>query len=748
MRAVEAFGLLFCCICLATASVQATGSAWKTLSGDVPLVIARGGFSGIFPDSSYNAYAFVADTSSPDTVLYCDVHLTRDSRGICFPNLKLENSSDIGAIYSARKSTYLVNGAPTTGYFPIDFTLDELSKVILLQSILSRTDKFDNSGFQIPTVQDVATTFKPPGFWLNIQHDAFYTEHNLSMRSFLFSASRNVVVNYISSPEFNFLKSTASRFNPNITKLVFRFLGQNEIEPTTNQTYGSLLKNLTSIKAFASGILVPKDYIWPIDGSQYLLPHTSVVSDAHSVGLEVYASGFANDNGFSYNYSYDPVAEYLSFVSNGDFSVDGVLSDFPITPSTAIGCYSQTDKNALVKASPLVISYNGASGNYPGCTDLSYKSAILDGADILDCSVQMTKDGIPMCLGTINLIDSTTVAQTKFSTLLKSVPELGGEGIYTFDLNWVDIHDLTPQILNPYYSNYKLYCNPKAENDGKLTSLDDFLAIANTSSVSGVLISIENAAFLARRGLGVTDAVLGALSKAGFDAPTAKKVMIQSTNSSVLEEFRAKNKYELVYYIDELVRDVLNSTIHGIKGFADAVVLEKGSVFLDDSKFLTGATDTIRKFHSFNIPVYVRLFANEFVSQAWDFFSDPHVELNTFALAGKIDGIITAFPRTAAAYKRNKCLGMKTTPKYMLPVKPGALLELIPIRSQPPAEAPYPILEDSDVNEPPLPSIEIVPMPSNKTIDASSPNGQPKLSSLPMLSTMLFLLASVLLNMM
>lgn len=157
------------------------------------------------------------------------------------------------------------------------------------------------------------------------------------MRSFIISASRSVVVNYISSPEVNFLKSIVPRFRQSATKLVFQFLGPNEVEPSTNQTYGSLLKNLTFVKTFASGILVPKYYIWPLDTKQYLLPSTSLVLDAHKEGLEVYASGFANDVDLAYNFSYDPLVEYLSFIDNGNFSVDGVLSDFPITPSEAIG---------------------------------------------------------------------------------------------------------------------------------------------------------------------------------------------------------------------------------------------------------------------------------------------------------------------------------------------------------------------------------------------------------------------------
>lgn len=170
-----------------------------------------------------------------------------------------------------------------------------------------------------------------------LQHDIFFSQHNLSMRNYVLSVSRKVVVNYISSPEVAFLNSIKARVSPSATKLVFRFLGQDDTEPSTKQNYGSLLKNLTYIKTFASGILIPKTYIWPVTTDLYLEPHTSIVLDAHKAGLTVFASDFVNDVPLAYNYSYDPVSEYLNFVDNGDFSVDGVLSDFPITPSEAIG---------------------------------------------------------------------------------------------------------------------------------------------------------------------------------------------------------------------------------------------------------------------------------------------------------------------------------------------------------------------------------------------------------------------------
>lgn len=170
----------------------------------------------------------------------------------------------------------------------------------------------------------------------HLQHDSFYSQFNLSMSNYIFSVSKRVIVDYISSPEVSFLTKVSGKLSNN-TRLVFRFLDESTIEPSTKQTYGSMLKNLTFVKTFASGIIVPKKYIWPVSPDNYLEPHTSVVDDAHKAGLEIYAADFANDFMFSYNHSYDPLAEYLSFIDNGAFSVDGVLTDFPVTPSEAIG---------------------------------------------------------------------------------------------------------------------------------------------------------------------------------------------------------------------------------------------------------------------------------------------------------------------------------------------------------------------------------------------------------------------------
>ena len=134
------------------------------------------------------------------------------------------------------------------------------------------------------------------------------------------------------------MKTIGGKVDNAKTKLIFEFLNPNETEPTTRQNYGALLKNLGMIKSLAAGILVPKEFIYPITSNNYLDAPTTLVADAHKQGLEVYATGFSNDIPLPYNYSIDATAEIQQFVDNNDqFSVDGVLTEFPSTATEAIG---------------------------------------------------------------------------------------------------------------------------------------------------------------------------------------------------------------------------------------------------------------------------------------------------------------------------------------------------------------------------------------------------------------------------
>ena len=142
---------------------------------------------------------------------------------------------------------------------------------------------------------------------------------------------------YLSATEVNILRLLAPTAAKTQTALIFKVLGLDMVEESTNATYGHIMSNLTYIATFAHGILVPKELVYSVDNStEYLRPATTLVQDAHAANLTVFVYGFANDNyPSSYNYSYDSVREYLGYMGD-NFTVDGFLTDFPTTAAEAI----------------------------------------------------------------------------------------------------------------------------------------------------------------------------------------------------------------------------------------------------------------------------------------------------------------------------------------------------------------------------------------------------------------------------
>ncbi|KAL5074746.1 hypothetical protein RYX36_013730 [Vicia faba] len=317
------------------------------------------------------------------SIFLCNVQFTKDAGAFCVTGVKLDNATTI-ATFDPNEKTYNINGKDVQGHFMVDYTAAQIDHNV---SILI---------FKLIVL---------------LQYQAFYDQHDVKLVDKVLEMLRLYTIDFISSPEIGFLTSVNEKVRKK-TKFVFQFLNTSDVEPTTMQLYGTIVKDLAAIKSYASGIIVPKEYIWPVKPDNYLGPLTTLVSDAHKQGLEVYASGFANDFFSSYDYNYDPTAEYLQFIVK-DECVDGLVTDFPSTASNSIGS-----------------------------TNLAYQQAIDDGADIIDCSVQMTKDGISLCSNTADLMADTT-AMTKFMSRTSNVPEIQpNSGIFSFDLTWNEIQSL------------------------------------------------------------------------------------------------------------------------------------------------------------------------------------------------------------------------------------------------------------------------------------------------------------------
>ncbi|OVA01347.1 Glycerophosphoryl diester phosphodiesterase [Macleaya cordata] len=705
-------------------------------AGESPVVIARGGLSGLFPDSSSYAYEVAKSSSLNNLIVFCDLQLTKDGVGICQTEIRLDNCTNIAGVYPKGQKTYNINGENVRGWFAVDFMSKQLfDGVALSQNILSRPSLYDDM-LPFLALEDV-TGLRAPQIWLNVQYDMFYKQRNVNVRSYIQKAIRTNPINYISSPEIDFLKSLSGVVNKDRTKLIFRFLAADAIEPTTKQKYGSILENLSLIKSFASGILVPKNYIWPVNADNYLEAHTSLVADAHSQGLEVYASGFANDMPGSFNYSYDPTAEYLQFIDNSEFAVDGFLTDFPPTASEAIGELLLFLKElffvrkAYFQGKTLVISHNGASGVFAPCTDLAYQQAVDDGADIIDCSVQMTKDGLAFCADSADLAGSTT-AMTTFMTKATTVPEIQPKnGIFSFDLTWSEIQSLKPQLTSQTGEN-GLPRNPANRNKGKLILLSEFLDFAKAKAVSGVMITIKNAAFLAsKKGFSLPDVVSSALANATLDKQSTQQVLIQSDDTSVLSKFKNVPTFKKVLIIDEIIGEVPQQSLDEIKKFAvDAVNVRRPSLVKTLASFTSVFTDVVDKMHSANISVYVSTLMNEYTAIAFDLYSDPISEISLYVTGFEVEGLITDNPSTASAFMRSPCANPTDNAPYaIIAPQPSEMLNLAAAEAVPPAEPPAPVLKPADVVDPPLPPVANADAVKNPT--AAGPAGTPGKSSQP-----------------
>lgn len=739
-----------------------TSSSWQTLSGSAPLVIARGGSSGLFPDQTVPAYLDALNNSLSSIALMCDLQLTKDAKSICRTGLDLSNSTNINQTTSTGEKQYIVNGKIIQGFFAIDYTAAEILALNATQPILTRTNVFD-AVYGILQLEYVDALAKNTGFpywlWVNVEYPSFFAEHKLDMATYLTSEMNSATIQYVSSPEVAFLKSIQAAATKRKTKLIFKFLNQGDVDPSTNATYGSLLTNLKAIKSFASGILVPKAYIWPVDSQTlYLQSQTSLVQDARSVGLEVHVYGFVNDLVSPiYNYSFDPIQEYLSFVSTSAVAVDGVMTDFPTTASEAIACYSSagsstSSKLATKAGKPLVISHNGASGDFPGCTLLAYEGAIKDGADYIDCPVQITKDGVPICLEFADLLKTTDISlNTKFfPSMQSSISQFqSAKGIFTVNMTMDEIKTLKAMMYSPEGA-YGVFRNAAFDGTQDIMTLSEFLTFASQNgSGSGILIDVQNAYFIETAlHLDVVGSIISALDAAGYT--NSSRVLVQSEDSAVLKRFQQLTPYTLVYTVPDTDYSISKEIVQQIKQTASIVALPRALVEPGNMLgFLENPTNVVAEFKAQNMTVFIYFLRNEFVAQAFDYEADPTLELNTVLQYFKVDGIITDFPRTATAYLGNECLNLRTEVSglaYLLHlVTPGGLMSVVPPNLDPPAPGPYPPLNVTEAALPPFVATTGAQAPSPTS--AVPPSSLVKKSSASVPSPFLFTSSIILVSM-
>jgi len=352
--------------------------AYRTLSGEAPIVIGHRGASGLLPEHTLEAYRLAIEQGAhfvePDLVL------TKDGVMIARHEPMLDDTTDVAAKFPAsRKTTKLVDGIETTAFFASEFTLAEIRTLRAVQSRAGRPKTYDGQ-FAIPTLDEVIAMVKAEsaragrtvGIYPEIKHSTFHADvvgfgRNVfedKLLATLHAAWGNVATApvFIQSFEVSNLQYLNTKTNLRLVQLIdaddVKADGSLSLVAPYHKPYDFVVKNdprsfadlLTSqgldfIKTYADGVGPWKPYLVKtvadsvertgdaaitaadrrVDGS------TGVIEMAHRKGLIVHTWTFRNDAG-TYGFQ-DPQAEMAYYLRLG---VDGVFTDFPATGVAAV----------------------------------------------------------------------------------------------------------------------------------------------------------------------------------------------------------------------------------------------------------------------------------------------------------------------------------------------------------------------------------------------------------------------------
>nr|WP_045316778.1 glycerophosphodiester phosphodiesterase [Lentzea aerocolonigenes] len=321
-----------------------------------PIVIGHRGASAYRPEHTLASYELAArmgaDFIEPDLVS------TKDGKLVARHENEIGGTTDVSTKpqFNDRQKTKVIDGTPITGWFTEDFTLAELKTLRAkerIPAIRPRNTLYDGR-FEIPTFQEVIDLSKrlsrelhrEIGIYPETKHPTYFQSIGLALEPKLVDAlnhnglnRRNAKV-YVQSFEVANLKQLNKSLRVPLVQLVngsgapYDFIVAGD-----KRTYADLVTpaGLRDVRSYADGVGVTKDLIIPRDAAGYLKQPTSLVKDAHKVGLIVHSWTFRNENSFlpaDFRSSADPAAygrafeEYDLFYKTG---LDGVFADNPDT---------------------------------------------------------------------------------------------------------------------------------------------------------------------------------------------------------------------------------------------------------------------------------------------------------------------------------------------------------------------------------------------------------------------------------
>jgi len=320
----------------------------------VPTIIGHRGTAGYRPEHTFGSYELALDLGA-DIVEAGDLVPTKDGHLVCRHEPEIGGTTDVAdhPEFAGRRTTKVLDGVSTTGWFTEDFTLAELKTLRAVERIPANRphNTLYNGRFEIPTFeevlawQDEQTRRRGKQVWIypELKHPTYFRKLGLGTEERLARLLRRHGKHRRTSPVLiqSFEPTSIQRMNKLVDNPLAVLLSGADsrpwdfVETGDPRTVADLVtpKGLKEIAGYAQGIGPTLDLIIPKDSAGRLTRPTTLVADAHRAGLILHPYTMRNENPFlpaefrrgtdADGYG-DAFAAFKAYFATG---IDGVFTD-------------------------------------------------------------------------------------------------------------------------------------------------------------------------------------------------------------------------------------------------------------------------------------------------------------------------------------------------------------------------------------------------------------------------------------
>ncbi len=282
------------------------------------LVIGHRGASGYRPEHTLASYELAArmgaDYLEPDLVP------TRDGVLVCRHEPEIGGTTDVAGRpeFAARRTTKVLDGVPTTGWFTEDFTLAELKTLRAVERLpqIRQHNTLYNGRYEVPTFEEMLELRfrlsrelgRELGVYPETKHPTYFVAAGLPLEERLLAVLQRAGLNHPNAPVFvqSFEVSNLQRLRQlGLRTAAVQLLSAagapyDTVARGSGPTYADLATpdGLRGIAEYAQGIGPDKLQVIPRNADGTLGTPTALVADAHQAGLVLHPYTFRAENNF------------------------------------------------------------------------------------------------------------------------------------------------------------------------------------------------------------------------------------------------------------------------------------------------------------------------------------------------------------------------------------------------------------------------------------------------------------------